>query len=124
MSTEYSRLLELLDEIQTLHPEVVAAALLDSNGLMIASTLDKESELDDILAAEAARLWESTLKAADGLTLGEPFGTFLFSRKGNLLVEPVDQDRMVVFLLKRELRSQNLYIDLSDYLRKFRQLKL
>ncbi len=123
MSSEYSQLQEILDEIKASYPEVVVAALLDSNGLMIASTLAK-SDLDDILAAEAARLWESTLKASEGLTLGEPFGTFLFSRKGNLLVEPVNQGRMIVFLLKRELLSPNLYSALSNYLKKIKELEL
>lgn len=123
MSSEYTYLIGLLEEIKAGYPEVDAVAILDSNGLMIASTL-VTGDLDDTLAAEAARLWESTLKASEGLTLGEPFGTFLFCGKGNLLVEPVNRGRMLVFLLKRELLSPNLYSALSNYLKKIRRLEL
>lgn len=123
MTSDYAQMMKLLREVKAGHDDVMDVAVLDSSGLMIASTLDA-GERDNILAAEAARLWDSTDKASQGIGLGEAISAFTFSEHGNMLVEPLPQGRMIVFLLAKKLTSGDLYVKLQKNVEKIRSFDL
>jgi uncharacterized protein len=112
MATKSERISEVLRALRQGTPEVIGAAVVSSEGFIVASVLPNEVDEDLIGGMSAAILGVSERISAD-LMRSQMEQTYVRSPKGYIIVNAAGPDAVLVLLVTREAKLGLIFLELK-----------
>lgn len=112
MATKSERISEVLRGLRQGTPEVIGAAVVSSEGFIVASVLPNEVDEDLIGGMAAALLGVSERISAD-LMRTQMEQTYVRSPKGYIVVNSAGPDTVLVLLVSREAKLGLVFLELK-----------
>ena len=112
MATKSERISEVLRALRQGTPEVIGAAVVSSEGFIVASVLPNEVDEDLIGGMSAAILGVSERISAD-LMRSQMEQTYVRSPKGYIIVNAAGADAVLVLLVTREAKLGLIFLELK-----------
>jgi len=112
MATKSERISEVLRALRQGTPEVIGAAVVSSEGFIVASVLPNEVDEDLIGGMSAAILGVGERISAD-LMRSQMEQTYVRSPKGYIIVNAAGPDAVLVLLVTREAKLGLIFLELK-----------
>jgi predicted regulator of Ras-like GTPase activity (Roadblock/LC7/MglB family) len=112
MATKSERINDVLRALRQGTPEVIGAAVVSSEGFIVASVLPSEVDEDLIGGMSASLLGISERISAD-LMRSQMEQTYVRSPKGYIVVNAAGPDAVVVLLVSREAKLGLIFLELK-----------
>lgn len=110
--TRSESIVKLLKGLSTLTPDIEAAAVVDNDGLMIASSLPQDIEEDAVAAMTAALLGLSE-RVGEELSRGEFKQVLLQATNGFAVLSRAGQDAVLTVLTRPNAKLGLIFLDVG-----------
>jgi uncharacterized protein len=112
MATKSERISEVLRSLRQGTPEVIGAAVVSSEGFIVASVLPNEVD-EDLIGGMAASLLGVSERISSDLMRSQMEQTYVRSPKGYIVVNAAGPDAVLVLLVAREAKLGLIFLELK-----------
>jgi predicted regulator of Ras-like GTPase activity (Roadblock/LC7/MglB family) len=112
MATKSERINEVLRGLRQGTPEVIGAAVVSSEGFIVASVLPSEID-EDLIGGMAASLLGVSERISTDLLHSQMEQTYVRSPKGYIVVNQAGADAVLVLLVSREAKLGLIFLELK-----------
>jgi predicted regulator of Ras-like GTPase activity (Roadblock/LC7/MglB family) len=112
MATKSERISEVLRGLRQGTPEVIGAAVVSSEGFIVASVLPNEVD-EDMIGGMAASLLGVSERISADLMRSQMEQTYVRSPKGYIVVNSAGPDAVLVLLVSREAKLGLIFLELK-----------
>ncbi|HEX4353689.1 MAG TPA: roadblock/LC7 domain-containing protein [Polyangiales bacterium] len=112
MATKSERINEVLRGLRQGTPEVIGAAVVSSEGFIVASVLPSEVD-EDLIGGMAASLLGVGERISTDLMRSQMEQTYVRSPKGYIVVNQAGPDAVLVLLVSREAKLGLIFLELK-----------
>jgi len=112
MSTKSEKINDILRGIRTSSPEVIGAAVVSSDGFIVASVVPSEVD-EDLIGGMAAALLGVGERISADLMRSQMEQTYVRSPKGYIIVNAASADASLVLLVTREAKLGLIFLELK-----------
>jgi uncharacterized protein len=112
MSTKSDKINDLLRSMRATIPEVIGAAVVSSEGFIVASVVPNEID-EDLIGGMAAALLGVGERISADLMRSQMEQTYVRSPKGYIIVNAASADASLVLLVTREAKLGLIFLELK-----------
>ena len=112
MATKSERISEVLRGLRQGTPEVIGAAVVSSEGFIVASVLPNDVD-EDLIGGMAASLLGVSERISADLLHSQMEQTYVRSPKGFIVVNAAGPDAVLVLLVSREAKLGLIFLELK-----------
>lgn len=112
MSTKSEKINDILRGIRTMSPEIIGAAVVSSDGFIVASVVPSEVD-EDLIGGMAAALLGVGERISADLMRSQMEQTYVRSPKGYIIVNAASADASLVLLVTREAKLGLIFLELK-----------
>lgn len=112
MSTKSDKINDLLRSMRASIPEVIGAAVVSSEGFIVASVVPNEID-EDLIGGMAAALLGVGERISADLMRSQMEQTYVRSPKGYIIVNAASADASLVLLVTREAKLGLIFLELK-----------
>jgi len=112
MSTKSDKINDLLRAMRASIPEVIGAAVVSSEGFIVASVVPNEID-EDLIGGMAAALLGVGERISSDLMRSQMEQTYVRSPKGYIIVNAATADASLVLLVTREAKLGLIFLELK-----------
>jgi uncharacterized protein len=112
MATKSERINDVLRALRQGTPEVIGAAVVSSEGFIVASVLPSEVD-EDLIGGMSASLLGISERISSDLMRSQMEQTYVRSPKGYIVVNACGPDAVVVLLVSREAKLGLIFLELK-----------